>query len=150
MSTRRLFSKRSRFSHKKCFKKYKRKDVKKRGKYKKKHSNRKIYYKKKDNSTVILGSSWEVKVAESLDKNNISWTRPLPLPWIDKENKAHKYYPDFYLPDFDVYLEPKNDYLRKKDADKIFRVRIQNDVVIKVLNKDQLIWRVIKRLIKGH
>jgi hypothetical protein len=31
--------------------------------------------------------------------------------WKDNTGNEHRYYPDFYLPEYDVYLDSKNDYL---------------------------------------
>ena len=33
-----------------------------------------------------------------------------------------KYFPDFYLPTLDVYLDPKNDYYLKRDLPKLKQV----------------------------
>lgn len=102
-------------------------------------------YKRSDGSVVHMDSSWEVKVAEDLDANRIDWLRPQSFPWQDKEGKDRRYYPDFYLPKYDVYLDPKNDYLIKKDKDKIERVCKQNKVRVMILNKDELNWASILR-----
>lgn len=56
-------------------------------------------------------SSYEVKVAQSLDHYGIRWVKPSRLKYIDSAGKEHHYTADFYLPEFDVYLDPKNDYL---------------------------------------
>jgi len=74
---------------------------------------------------VLLESSWEVAVAEKLNEMNIHWTRPDPLPWIDGKGETHMYYPDFYLPEFDVYLDPKNPWCMKKDSEKMDFVSTQ-------------------------
>lgn len=60
---------------------------------------------------VSLESSFEILVAKSLDENNIRWSRPKRFQYVDLNDKKHTYTPDFYLPDYDVYLDPKNDYL---------------------------------------
>lgn len=91
---------------------------------------------------VWLESSWEHKVAKSLDENNVAWIRPDFLKYDTK-----KYFPDFYLPEHDVYLEPKNPFLVDKDKYKLEAVRQQNNVKIILLNKDQLCWAVIKTLL---
>jgi hypothetical protein len=98
---------------------------------------------------VILQSSYEIEVAKSLDENSIKWNRPSPINWIDKNDIIHRYYPDFYLEDYDVYLDPKNDYLIKKDLDKIKRVCEQNNVRVIVLNKDLLSWNLILKKINN-
>jgi hypothetical protein len=38
----------------------------------------------------------------------------------------HLYFADFYLPDRDVYYDPKSQYHHKLQGDKIGRVRAQN------------------------
>lgn len=68
---------------------------------------------------LLLESSWEVDIATWLDKNNIDWDRPKHIKWVDSTRKARKYFPDFYLPDYDVYLDPKNPYIIAKDKEKI-------------------------------
>lgn len=92
---------------------------------------------------VWLESSWELKVAQSLDKNTVEWYRPKPLPYGDK-----LYYPDFYIPMFNVYLDPKNPYLQIQDKYKLEQVSKQNSVTILVLNKNELSWEVIQEKIK--
>jgi len=51
------------------------------------------------------------------------------------------------LVNFKIYLDPKNDYLIKMDAEKISRVAEQNNVKVLVLNEKQLQWDIIKGLI---
>lgn len=110
-------------------------------------SKKSFYYLKKDNSVVYLQSNYEVIVAKELDKNNIKWDRPKSLSWIDNDNNSHRYYPDFYLIDYDVYLDPKNEFLQKKDYEKINKVSSQNNVIILMLSENQLYWDKIKLLI---
>lgn len=62
-----------------------------------------------------LKGGWEVKVAVWLDKNNISWTNeiePIKYSW---EGKDKLYFPDFYLPEYDLYIEVKG---YKRDIDE--------------------------------
>lgn len=106
------------------------------------------------NETVFI-SSYEIKLAKSLDENNIKWVKPERLPYIAKDNTKHNYTPDFYLPEYDVYLDPKNDYLIENinptlgynDVEKIHWVMEQNNVKIIVLNKNELEWNVVKNKI---
>lgn len=103
---------------------------------------------------IMLDSSYEVAVAKSLDDNHIQWTRCKRFPYY-YNNKLHYYTPDFYLPQYDVYLDPKNDYLINNinphlgysDADKIQSVCQQCGVTIIILNQDQLDWQSIKQII---
>lgn len=104
------------------------------------HPNRGMRYK-----NIWFDSEWEVRVAKSLDENQIVWTRPKTgFVWNENNNK---YFPDFYLPTYDVYLDPKNDYLIEKDREKINRAMLQNNITVVVLNKNQLDWQIIKPLI---
>lgn len=48
-------------------------------------------------------SGWEILLAESLTQNNISWSRPDRFVL----SSGRTYTPDFYLPEYDVYLDPK-------------------------------------------
>lgn len=119
------------------------------------NSSTTIRFKCKDGSVVVLQSSYEVSVANDLDKNNIGWIRPKPLRWIDDSGVAHRYFPDFYIPSLDIYLDPKNDYLISMDNKKIETVSRQNRVKIFILNKTQLNWSSIvnllaSRLTVGH
>ena len=95
---------------------------------------------------VWLESSYELKVAQELDSNNIKWHRPKYLPYYNDK----KYYADFYLDEYDVYLDPKNDYLIGQDAVKIKAVQEYNNVRVIVLNKKQLLWSSIKEVINGN
>jgi hypothetical protein len=76
-------------------------------------------YTKKDGTQVQLDSSWEEKLAVRLDELNISWIRPESIIWEDVEGKKHNYFPDFYLPDYDIYLDPKNSIAYKSQIEKI-------------------------------
>lgn len=113
-------------------------------------SKKSTYYKREDGTSIYLQSSYEVTVAESLDKNDIKWTRPQCIVWIDELGEEHRYYPDFYLPKYDIYLDPKNSYLRKKDEAKIGKVQEQNGIKILVLDEVHLKWNDIKKLIPTY
>lgn len=110
-------------------------------------SKNKLYYESKNGKIIYLHSSYEIMVAKSLDENNINWVRPDFIVWVDEKNITHKYYADFYLIYFDVYLDTKNDYLIKKDEVKIKSASEQNKVNILVINKNQLDWNIIKELL---
>lgn len=99
-----------------------------------------------------LGSSYELAVAISLDDNDIKWDTCKRISYIDPFGKKRTYTPDFYLIDYDVYLDPKNNFLIEninpalgfKDVEKIKLVEEQNGITVLVLNKDQLTWDKIK------
>lgn len=66
---------------------------------------------------ILLDSQWEVDFAIWLDKNGIIWERPNTGFEYDYKDKKHIYYPDFYLPQLDIYVEVKG-YKRERDEYK--------------------------------
>lgn len=78
------------------------------------------YFCKDQNKNVLLESSWEVEIAKYLDNKNIKWIRPGPIPYT--LDKVRHYYPDFYLTDYGVFLDPKNPYCMERDKDKLKEV----------------------------
>lgn len=66
--------------------------------------------------THVTGS-WELEVAKSLDEQNISWTNKIDGIPYTFENQSRTYFPDFYLIDFDKYVEVKG-FVRDKDLAK--------------------------------
>jgi len=89
------------------------------------HHGKWMKYKK-----IKMRSSWEVAYAEYLDKNKIKWLY---------ESKTFNlgdttYTPDFYLPEFNLYVEVKGWW--RDDAKKKFKIfkRKYKDIKIKILN----------------
>lgn len=104
------------------------------------HPNKGCNYK-----GIWFDSKWELRLAESLDLNNIRWERPKNgFVWNDTGNK---YFPDFFLIDYNVYLDPKNSYLQIKDKQKIENASLINNIKIFVLNESQLDWKIIKNML---
>ena len=92
---------------------------------------------------VTLQSTYELECSKILNDLNILWTRPKSLTYDNR-----KYYPDFYLPEYDVYLDPKNSYKAEKDFDKIRKVVEQNSVKVFVLLQEQLTPEYIASVIQ--
>lgn len=61
--------------------------------------------------------SWEVNFAKYLDNKNIKWERPHKTYKYIFENEDHRYLPDFYLPEYNLYIEIKG-YPTKRDFSK--------------------------------
>lgn len=80
------------------------------------------YFNKFIGQEILLESSWEVEIAKILDSNEINWVRPKPIKWIDKYNKIRYYYPDFYLTEYNMYLDPKNPFCMERDKEKMSKV----------------------------
>lgn len=89
-------------------------------------------YTQKNGTIVSLDSSWEEALAIRLDNIGVDWTRPSPIKWTDNDNVAHNYFPDFYLTDFDVYLDPKNPFAIKAQSAKLecLTKQIKNLIII--------------------
>ena len=86
---------------------------------------------------VLLDSSWELELAKRLDELKIKWIRPGPIPWIDEKGVTHNYFPDFYLEDYDLFLDPKNPQAIKTQKKKLDCLLTQypNIVIIDSLDK---------------
>lgn len=68
---------------------------------------------------VKFNSTWELITVKWFDLHNVKWQRNnigFEYFW-NKSGKNHIYYPDFYLVDFDCYLEVKG-YETERDHDK--------------------------------
>lgn len=92
-------------------------------------------------------SSFEVRVANILNNLNIHWIRPSYVWYQDSENKRRRYYPDFFLSDHNLYLDPKNDYLIATDSDKIRRASEANNITIVILSESQITEEFVKNLL---
>jgi len=91
--------------------------------------SKKFWVKDSFGYVTCLQSSYELKLSIKLDELGIRWVRPDYLPYGNR-----KYFPDFYLVDYDIFVDTKNDYLIKIDADKIQSVIKQNNVDIRILS----------------
>lgn len=91
-----------------------------------------INYKGED-----LHGNWELKYAQYLDENNIKWERCKDrFPYTYKD-KLHYYTPDFYLPEYNKYIEIKGyatgkDYAKWKQFPKDipFEVLMHKDLIL--------------------
>lgn len=69
-------------------------------------------YKYKD---VLFQGTWELRFAIWCDKNNIKWIKNIDSFNYIYQEKEHKYFPDFYLPETDTYVEIKGFKTEKDD-----------------------------------
>lgn len=81
-----------------------------------------------------LQSTFELNCSEILAELGINWIRPKAV----KYDKTRNYFADFYLPDYDIWLDPKNDYKAKLDEEKIRKVREQNGIILYILLEYQI------------
>jgi hypothetical protein len=86
---------------------------------------------------VMLDSSWELALAKRLDELEIKWERPKPMKWTDKLGLEHNYFSDFYLPEYDLYLDPKNPaaYLNQIEKVNVLLKMDINIIFIKTLDE---------------
>lgn len=61
---------------------------------------------------------WEENVALRLNSLDILWTKNKWIAYQDSANVIHRYNPDFYIPDMNVYVEVKG-YYSDKDQRKM-------------------------------
>lgn len=105
-----------------------------------------------------LGSSYELELVKDLEIWGIKWDTCKRFNYIDPSGKVRSYTPDIYLLDYDVYLDPKNDFLIDNinpslgftDIEKIERVQKQNDITVIILRKDELNWESVKNKINDY
>ena len=59
---------------------------------------------------IWLDSTWELSLVQRLDDLSIEWERDTKkhvFEYVDAEGKYRKYYPDFFIPSLDLYIEVK-------------------------------------------
>ena len=59
---------------------------------------------------IWFDSTWEIEFAKRLDSLKIKWSRDYKnhkFEYTDLDGRNRKYYPDFYLDDFKIYVEVK-------------------------------------------
>lgn len=77
-----------------------------------------------------LNGKWEQLVVQFLIENNIKWTNIIHEKFIYFWNTKNRiYYPDFYLPDLNKYIEVKG-YERERDLYKWQNEQIKNRLFI--------------------
>lgn len=98
-------------------------------------------YKKFIYKNQYFDSSWEVEIAKWMDENNVQWirTKKIMFLWTDDNNEKRRYYPDFFLPKYNIYLDPKNKFLIEKDKIKIERAQKENNIIIVCGLKDYVL-----------
>ena len=106
-----------------------------------------LYRQDSYGKTIRLESSYEIRFANVLDSLNIQWTRPAYINWIDDRNNTRKYYPDFYLPDYDLYFDPKNTHQITIDRSKIQSVIKQNNIKLFIVPNDFINPEFVKSIV---
>src|ERR1035437_1483556 len=76
--------------------------------------SKKFYVSDSFGKIVCLQSTYELEVSKILDELKISWIRPKALKY-----SGRNYFADFFLTDYAIYLDPKNDFKARLDEIKI-------------------------------
>lgn len=66
----------------------------------------------------LFDSTWEDALALRLDELDIIWDRPDPVMYT-LDGKVRRYYADFYIPDLNLFLDPKNMHVVKEQIKKL-------------------------------
>ena len=84
-----------------------------------------------------MDSTWEVAMASRLDHLKISWERSLDMKLVyhSKTGRKRNYIPDFYLPDYEVYIEVKGYWT---DAAKYKMKAVQENNPVKIVILESL------------
>ena len=68
----------------------------------------------------MYDSKWEADLAKWFNEQSILFQRPkYSIPWVDTTGKVRKYFPDFYIPVLDLYVDPKNKFCIKDQQEKL-------------------------------
>lgn len=82
---------------------------------------------------IKVQGTWEKRFAEYLIKNNIQWERHKVF-----YNKSRTYTPDFYLPEYNLYVEVKG-WMRERDKFKMHKVLQENFIDIRLIEDIKII-----------
>lgn len=81
-----------------------------------------------------MDSSWELAIAKRLDFLNVKWKKEdRYFQYTDINGEQRKYYPDFWLPEYEFHIEVKG-YWTDKIRHKILNVISNHDISLFVLD----------------
>jgi len=90
------------------------------------HAHKSPVFKRSFYNGFWMDSSWERIFAEYLDSCEIRWVKPRTSFNYIWENEEHAYYPDFYLIDYNRYVEVKG---HESERDRV-KYKTINDLII--------------------
>lgn len=100
----------------------------------------------------LFSSSYEIKYALYCEEHNIEYIlHPDPIRYMFN-NEYHLYFPDFYIPSENKYVDPKNSYLINhpqkhlgiSDSEKIKLVSEQNSIIIEIIDGKDIVCNMGK------
>ena len=105
---------------------------------------KKINYYSNIAGDIKVDGSWELLMARYLDFLNIKWLRnKRRFEYINLQNKKASYCPDFYLCDFDTYIEVKG---YETDLDKLKWKSFPYQLLIFKKYEIQLIQKIMNKV----
>jgi hypothetical protein len=94
------------------------------------------------NEEFIVRGNWEREMSELLNNENVYWIRKRYINYV-KNNHNKIYIPDFYIPEYNLYVEVKG-YFSQRDKEKMKLVLNQNNIKLcMIFEKDLKLIRKI-------
>lgn len=108
---------------------------------------KKLRYVSPSAGAVTLDGTWEALVARLMDEAGIRWQRNRRgFAYIGRDGKRHLYFPDFYLPDYDLFVEVKG-YLDDDARHKLACFKAQQPGKLVVLHGKKMFAALHKGLV---
>ena len=102
------------------------------------NSYRRIMKHTKEYHGILYDSSWEIETAKRLELLNEQFERPKdPIKYLDAEGKQHNYFPDFWIPRVQKFIEVKNPYLFNNDS-KVQILKAKRSDIIWLTSLEQI------------
>lgn len=100
---------------------------------------------KLDGSTCNLQGTWEVALARRLDNLGVAYdAHKGRIAYLDSNGIKRSYYPDFYIPMWDAYVDVKGAFWNATQRDKVEAIRRSNpNMQLIIATSDTLsLWNV--------
>lgn len=99
---------------------------------------RRLMRKTQEYHGVLYDSSWEIEMAKRLEFLNEQFERPKnPIKYIGVDGKQHNYFPDFWIPRIQKFIEVKNPYLFENDS-KVQILKSERSDIIWLTSLEQI------------
>lgn len=99
------------------------------------------FYQKLDGSTIKVQGTWELAFAKWADFQNLNFVcHKSRIKYLDGDGNEKSYYPDFYVFEWDCWVDIKNDYHFNLQKDKFDLIRKSNpNLKLRIVTKKDLI-----------
>jgi len=92
--------------------------------------SKRSYFKNKSGIDVYCQSTYERDMCQILDNLNLNWCRGNKyFKYVDQIGKERKYFPDFYVKDYDCYIETKG-YLDECGKHKLTAANVPRLILV--------------------